>query len=213
MVLVDRQLRAAMLMLALTTGAAFAHGGRSKGPESGVAIPNLTHGQMSVIADFSAEIFSLAARIPHPSQDFQRILNYGNIQKTYCAWGLMPGSATDEDSPFNECSHGYLAAAKELLIRMGSDAPGDRRIVSLTNRVDVAMIQNDNALSICQYSEDGFNTASLLKPDWVAIAYHRPSLTGLLAAIFAAVVGTFALIRLLFTGRNKSLLPRSRTTP
>lgn len=186
---------ATMLMLALSTGAALAHGGRTAGPDSGVEIPNLTHGQMAVIADFSAEIFSLAGRIPRPSQDFQRILNYGNIQKTYCAWGLMPGSATDEDSPFNECSHGYLAAAKDLLIRMGAAAPHDREIVALTNRVDLAMIQNDNALSICQYSEDNFNTAALLKPDWLAVIRHRPSVLSLffLAAIFS--MGLFAVRR------------------
>src|SRR5690606_21128342 len=74
----------------------------------GIPIASLSHGQMTVIADHRSEIMKLAAQERQVDDTFVRLLNYGNIQYTYCLWGLVPGSLSDEESPFNECAHAYL---------------------------------------------------------------------------------------------------------
>src|SRR5690242_10005921 len=79
----------------------------STGETTGISIPSLTHGQMAVIAQYRREILALADRQTARSDDtFFRLRNYVDLQYLYCAWGLVPGSVTDETSPFNECSHG-----------------------------------------------------------------------------------------------------------
>jgi hypothetical protein len=91
---------------------------------------------MPVIADYSDEIIALAARQYNPGQEFQRVVNYAHIQQTYCVWGLVPGSVTDESSPFNECSHAYLAATKDVLRRMTAMPQHDPRVDDLARRMD-----------------------------------------------------------------------------
>src|ERR1700712_315485 len=107
----------AVLLLAMAFPAC-AHRIGTSGPTSGISIPSLTHGQMSVIADYRGRILDLASRQLDTDLTFRRLMNYGNIQYTYCLWGLVPGSLRDEDSPFNECSHAYLSAAQALLVYM-----------------------------------------------------------------------------------------------
>ena len=43
-----------------------------------------------------------------------RLEDYLSLQSFACLWGMVPGSITDEDSPFNECAHAYLAAGYAL---------------------------------------------------------------------------------------------------
>ena len=62
----------------------------------------------------------LASRAVDTSEPFRRVLNYAEIQYSYCLWGRMPGSVTDEESPFNECAHAYLAATKAVLLAMAT---------------------------------------------------------------------------------------------
>ena len=178
---------AAALLLLAGSGAAEAHSGRAVGgPDNGIAIDNLTHGQMSVIARHSRAILDLAARVPAPDQDFRRVLNYARIQQTYCAWGLMPGAVSDETSPFNECSHAYLAASRDLLLRMAALPGGDGRIDGLMRAVELDMMQNRTGVELCLYSDERFNTANILRPDWGAVPGHGASLAALVLAALAA---------------------------
>ncbi len=69
---------------------------------------------MAVISGYRGAILDLAQRQTQTDPTFRRLYNHGNLQYTYCLWGLMPGSLMDEESPFNECSHAYLATTKAL---------------------------------------------------------------------------------------------------
>lgn len=95
-----------------------AHGGGSSGSQAGIPIPSLTHGEMAVIDPYYRRIVALAAAATDTDETFRRVLNFAQIQRSYCLWGVMPGGISDEESPFNECSHAYLAAAKAVLLRM-----------------------------------------------------------------------------------------------
>ena len=184
--------------VSIASGAAYAHSGNAQaGPDSGVKIPGVTHGQMAVIGQFSGQITDLASRQFVPDEDFRRILNYARIQQTYCAWGLMPGSVSDEASPFNECSHAYLAALQSILLRMTAMSPPDPRVAILAHSVDVAMIEEGSGLILCAFSAETFNTALILKPDWWAVPYHQASLASLLAATLIALAMIAAAARFL----------------
>lgn len=178
-----RLLAAAFALLAWL-GPAGAHSGKAPaGPDSGIGIPALTHGQMAGMAPSNRAILDLAARQPAPDSEFQRVLNFARIQQAWCAWGLMPGGVSDESSPFNPCSHAYLAASRDLLLRMA--ATPDPRAAALLRRVELDMIANSSATELCAFSGDGFNTAQVVKADWSAALTHPKSLATLLALVSA----------------------------
>ncbi len=131
---------------------------------------------MAVISHYGGDILALAGRHTRPDDDFRRILNYARIQKTYCAWGLVPGSVTDEASPFNECSHAYLAAVSDILRRMMGEPHRAAEIDLLAVRINRSMLINGAALQLCRFSGETFNTASTLKPDWAGVPFHPESL-------------------------------------
>ena len=194
----------------LTATGVQAHSGRGPaGPESGVKIPGVTHGQMAVIDSYAGQIVDMAERQFAPDEEFRRILNYVRIQKTYCAWGLMPGAVTDETSPFNECSHAYLAAVQNLLVRMSNMPQQNRNVQDLSRTVDMAMMSGGTGLILCAYSGETFNTAQLLRPNWGAALAHAPSLSALLAALLAACALLYGAARLvgLTGGQAQSVTP------
>jgi len=167
--------------------------------DSGIAIPALTHGQMAVIADHRAEILALAARLPRTDERFRRLLNFGKLQHTYCLWGLVPGSLRDEASPFNECSHAYLSATQALLVAMRNmndpRSPLGGEIEALVSRIDAEMVRKGASFVLCQYSADGFNTASLVRPDLAAVPFHAPSAFSFAALALAMGAGVVGLAR------------------
>lgn len=173
----------------IAPGAVLAHGsGQPFLPEDGIAIPSLTHGQMAVIARHRAEILTRAARHYPPDDTLRRLTNYAAIQRAWCLWGLMPGTVSDEASPFNICAHAYLAATRDALLRLDQLRPDDRGVSALIYRVDHEMIAEGSALALCQYSADGFSTALLIRPDWRNLWSHFPSLAAL-ALVLAGVAG------------------------
>lgn len=177
----------AMSLIACQATAANAHVARSGNTAvTGVPIPEITHGQMPVIAGHLSEILALAARQPAPATDFHRVLNYAKIQRTFCLWGLVPGSISDEASPFNACSHAYLAAARDLLIRMTAGG-GTPAAVELARRVDGDMIRASTALQFCNYSALPYDTAKVVWPIWADVAGHPATISSLggLAAVLA----------------------------
>jgi hypothetical protein len=178
----------ATTLLVMLAVPAWAHSGSSAPPPPGIQIPSLTHGQMAVIARYRGQIIDLAQRQTVTDPTFRRLYNHGNLQFTYCLWGLMPGSIGDEESPFNECSHAYLATAKALLTYMAtmpSAAPGAKALIS---DIDADMVRAGASWILCQYSGEAFSTGAVIEPRWRGMLFHPPSLAVLLVAL-AALAG------------------------
>jgi hypothetical protein len=149
--------------------------GRQTPPDS-ISIPNLSHGQMAVIADNRTAILDLAARQMPTDPTMRRLQAFINLQFFDCMWGIVPRSLEDENSPFNECSHAYLAATRALLVHL-QDMPGDRAAVrSLVAKIEREMLNNSASLVMCRYSDEPFNTAERIEPHWGEIPFHLPSM-------------------------------------
>ena len=188
-----------LLAILLAAGMAEAHRSAANADESGIPIPALTHGQMAGIAAYRGEILDLAARQARTDETFRRLLTFGNIQYAYCLWGLVPGSLRDEASPFNECSHAYLSATQALLVHMravnAEGSPLRLDIEALVSRIDADMVRNGASFVLCQFSGQNFNTASMVRPDWIAVPFHLPSLSAFATIAGLIGLGTMALAR------------------
>ena len=177
------------MVLALWTLPAGAHRISSRdGPApDGIAIPSLTHGQMAVISDNLSSIRALAsARIGFDMTTW-RLEDYLNLQSFACLWGIVPRSIADEDSPFNECAHAYLAAGRALLLQLRA-APGvDHKAVNaLIGKIEVEMLANGASLTLCRYSDEPFNTNDIIFPRWSEAPFHAPTV-GFAAAVLVAI--------------------------
>jgi hypothetical protein len=196
-------MRAAALFLlgsALAAAPAFpaaAHRRSADADISGIPIPGLTHGQMAVIAGYRGAILNLAGQQTPTDDTFRRLLNFGNIQYTYCLWGLAPGGVSDEASPFNECSHAYLSAAQALLVHMRGMAANNparlEAVEALVSRIDAEMVRKGSSFVLCQFSGETFNTATIIRPDWGALPSHPPSLLAFAGLALILTAGPFAL--------------------
>lgn len=192
------RLIALVLAAAALPSLSFAHGGGSGGNGAGLLIPALSHGEMAVLAPYHSAVVELARSAADTDEPFRRMLNFAEIQYAYCLWGTMPGSVTDEESPFNECSHAYLAATKSVLLKM-RDMPREAALAGdLVSRIDAEMALNSMSLITCQYSGETFNTADIIKPRWTSVPFHAPSaftLSGAALLVSAAGWGSARLLR------------------
>lgn len=152
----------------------------------GIRVPSLTHGQMAVIASNKGAILSLAERQMHADDVLKRLLNFVNIQFSFCLWGLVPGSIADDASPFNECSHAYLAATRSLLVHMQATADSPA-VDALTAKIDREMLQNNASLTLCRYSDEPFNTAQVIYPQWGDVPFHLPTLLTFFSLLLMAM--------------------------
>lgn len=182
-------LLAAWLPLLAAAPPALAHR-RTAGPTDGILIAGISHGEMAILDAHRRAIVARAARKPLTDETFRRVLNYARIQHAFCLWGLAPGSVADEESPFNECSHAYLAAAKDLLVRMRAMPDMDAATRALGERVDRDLLLA-GALEVCSYSADTFNTADVIRPRWAQMTVHPPTLMAF-GGLAAAGVGMTA---------------------
>jgi hypothetical protein len=201
-----RALLRALLVCAAT--AAEAHRTTPADPKAdGLPIPSLTHGQMAVIADNLSAIRALAdAQFP-TDPTMRRLQGYVNLQSFACLWGLAPRSLTDEESPFNECAHAYLAGARALLLHL-KEMPGDRRPVdALVGKIEIEMLANHAALTLCRYSDEPFNTGEILWPHWREIPRHAPTALAGGAVLLALASAATALARLAAATRPVAPLP------
>jgi hypothetical protein len=180
-----------------------AHGFRPAGPAEGIRIPSLTHGQMAVLAGYRGEIMDLAARHADTDEAFRRVMNYANIQYSVCMWGLVPGSITDETSPFNECSHGYLAATRTVLQRMQDMPAPHPRVDDLASRIDADMVRHQASLVLCQYSDEAFYTGAVIYPNWPDVLKYPPSLMAFGAFGLFAIGAFGAVVRATRSGSKK----------
>ncbi|MDX8442986.1 hypothetical protein [Mesorhizobium australafricanum] len=177
----------------MLAASAQAHSGSSTPPPPGIQIPSLTHGQMAVIARYRGDILDLAQRQTVTDPTFRRLYNHGNLQFTYCLWGLMPGSLGDEESPFNECSHAYLATAKALLTYMATMPSAEREAKALISDIDADMVRSGASWILCQFSGESFSTGAVVEPSWRDMFFHLPSLAVLLATVAALVAGGWSI--------------------
>ncbi|QKK22536.1 hypothetical protein [Rhizobium hidalgonense] len=187
----------AVAAFCVLAGNAFAHGSSAGGSRAGLDIPEISHGEMAVISDYRSRIIELASRAVDTNEPFRRVLNYAEIQYSYCLWGRVPGSVMDEESPFNECAHAYLAAAKAVLMAMREMPREAVAAGEIFSAVDADMVRRGLALVTCQFSGQAFNTADVVKPQWSGIPFHAASMASLTA--FASLLGfaVFGLCRFL----------------
>jgi len=180
---------AALFMLGAPPSPAHRISTRSGPPPEGISIPSLTHGQMAVISDNLSAIRALASARVGFDMTAWRLEDYLNLQSFACLWGIVPGSIRDEQSPFNECAHAYLAAARALLLQL-REAPGvDYNAVdALTSKIEMEMLADGASLTLCRYSDEPFNTNEVIWPHWSEIPFHAPTLAAL-GAVFALITG------------------------
>lgn len=187
-------MRRTLLLVALLSGAATSAGAHSAGsPAPGLEIPALTHGQMQVIAGHRAAILTLADRQGQTDPRFRRLMNHARLQHTYCLWSLMPGSVSDEASPFNACTHAALAASLALLDHMETMPAAADAANTLHHAIDGAMMAAGTASELCAHSATTFSTGAVVTPDWRALPGHSPSLAVVLGGI--ALLGAPLLVR------------------
>ncbi|MCS0504738.1 hypothetical protein [Ancylobacter mangrovi] len=182
---------AALALLACLALPAAAHHRRTGSEASGLPIPNLTHGEMAVVARYAGAIRDLAGSPIRTDPTFWRLNNFVELQRTFCLWLMVPGSIDDEASPFNECAHAYLAGLRALLGHM-EGLPGAKAAAqALTSTMQIEMIRNGALFQLCQYSEEGFRTGEIIKPDWSAVPLHFASMVtiGGIGILMASGVG------------------------
>jgi hypothetical protein len=179
---------AALVVLAASPSYAHRISTRSGLPPAGVSIPSLTHGQMAVIRDDLPAIRALASARLRFDLTTWRLVDYLNLQSFACLWGIVPGSITDEESPFNECAHAYLAAGRALLLQLAHEPAADHKSINpLISKIEVEMLADGASLNLCRYSDEPFNTNEIIWPQWGMAPFHPP--TAMMAVAAFAVLG------------------------
>ena len=180
---------AALFMLGTSPSHAHRISTRTGPPPEGISIPSLTHGQMAVIRDNLPAIRALASARVGFDLTTWRLEDYLNLQSFACLWGVVPGSITDEESPFNECAHAYLAAGRALLLQLSREPGADHKAIdALIGKIEVEMLADGASMNLCRYSDEPFNTNEVIWPHWSGIPFHPPSLAAL-GAVFGLIAG------------------------
>ena len=110
-----------------------------------------------------------------------------NLQSFACLWGIVPGSITDEDSPFNECAHAYLASGRALLLQLAHEPGADHKSIdALVGKIEVEMLAEGASINLCRYSDEPFNTNEIIWPHWSMAPFHPP--TAMMAGAAFAVL-------------------------
>lgn len=208
------------ILVALAGSSAFAasamaHGAPSSGSRAGLSIPSISHGEMAILSAYSGRIVALAQAAEDTNEPFRRVLNYSQIEHAACMWGLMPGSVTDEASPFNECSHAYLAAVKLVLFDMRSMSAEAARANDLVSAIDKDMVLGGMALIVCEFSNETFNTADYVFPNWLDVPFHAPSALAGLGTVMAGLAAAWGAGGAIRGGSNgaRPRLPSSHNGP
>lgn len=178
----------------MITPACAHHRNANDGPIRGVAIPAISHGEMPVVARYRSEILALAARQPVTDPTLRRLAGFISLQTFACFWGLVPGSLSDETSPFNECTHAYLAGTRALLAHMTS-MPGEQSAAKALDARMRAEIANDPTSNVvCSNSSQTFDSADVIGPDWQLAPAHVPTVLTFLLLFMVTATG-FLVVR------------------
>jgi len=153
----------------------------------GVAIAAISHGEMPIVASYRSRILDLARRQPVTDPTLRRLAGFVSLQYFACFWGLVPGSLTDEQSPFNECSHAYLTGARALLAHMVAMPGNQSAAKELQARIDAEIAADPGAAAQCLNSSQSFDSADVISPDWQLAPSHAPTVLtfAALAALLA----------------------------
>ena len=176
----------AAVLAMLVIPPATAHHQSADGPIRGVAISAISHGEMPVVARYRSRIIELVARQPVTDPTLRRLAGFVSLQHFACFWGLVPGSLADEQSPFNECSHAYLAGARALLAHMTAMPGNQSAAKELEARIAAEIAADPTAQAVCSNSSQTFDSADVIGPDWQLAPKHAP--TVLTFSLFAALV-------------------------
>ena len=163
------------------------------GPHNGLFVPPVMHPQMPAMAAEAGATRRVAEQLLWDDRDGRRLLQFLEYQSFACLWGRVPGSITDENSPFNRCAHAYLAGVQALLVRLQL-VRGDHAAV---RRLTQAIADDPMAAApLCQFSAEGFWTGTIIGPDWPDLLHHPEVLTwfgGLLllagSSVFLVIAG------------------------
>jgi hypothetical protein len=179
---------AVVSILAVTPAGAH-HQGSSDGPIRGVAIPAISHGEMPIVAKYRSQVLDLASRQPVTDPTLRRLAGFVSLQTFSCFWGLVPGNLSDEQSPFNECSHAYLAGVRELLGHMTAMPGNQSAAKALEARMDAEIAANPNRNVVCSNSGQIFDSADVIGPDWQLAPLHVPTVLTFSAFVMLFVAG------------------------
>jgi hypothetical protein len=186
---------AVVSMLAASTPVWAHHQPPHEGANIGVAIPAITHGEMLVVAKYRAQILDLAARQPRTDPTLRRLAGFVSLQHFACFWGLVPGSLSDEASPFNECFHADLAGTRALLAHM-VEMPGDRSSAKALKAQIEREIASDPAFGVlCSNSSEAFDSGIVIGPDWQLAPAHVPTILTFFALVVLAAGGFWGVSR------------------
>lgn len=167
-------MRRLCMALVLASGAwgapeiARAHGFGAPEDQSGFAIPSIDHSAMQVIAPFRDRIVILARGAASVDAELSALLLHNQMQAANCLWLLVPGSLTDEDNPFNECAHADMAGLKAMVERLSQIPQTEDAARTLISDLDHDMVLAGTSFVLCAFSRENFNTASQVRPDWLA---------------------------------------------
>ena len=182
----------AVLSILTVTPAGAHHQGSNDGPMRGVAIPAISHGEMPVVARYRGQILDLAGRQPVTDPTLRRLAGFVSLQNFACFWGLVPGSLSDEHSPFNECSHAYLAGVRALLAHMTAMPGNQSAAKDIEARIDAEIAGDPNRNVVCSNSNEAFDSADVIGPDWQLAPMHVPTVLTFSAFFILAAAGLAA---------------------
>lgn len=185
----------AVLSILAVTPAGAHHQGSNDGPIRGVAIPAISHGEMPVVARYRSQILDLAVRQPVTDPILRRLAGFVSLQTFACFWGLVPGSLSDEQSPFNECSHAYLAGVRALLAHMTAMPGNQSAAKDIEARIDAEIAGDPNRNVVCSNSSQAFDSADVIGPDWQLAPMHVPTVLTFSAFVLLAAAGLAAVGR------------------
>ncbi|MGC2781740.1 MAG: hypothetical protein WA418_39495 [Bradyrhizobium sp.] len=161
----------------------------------GVVVPAIGHGEMLVVARYRSDILDLAQRQPLTDPTLRRLMGFVSLQHFACLWGLVPGSLTDEASPFNECSHADVAGTRALLAHMGT-MPGDQSAAkALEARIAADIAADPVFAALCSNSSETFDSGVIVGPEWRLAPSHGPTVLTCLSVLVLAAAGAWLLSR------------------
>jgi hypothetical protein len=179
------------------------HAHRVPGVVTGISIPNLSHDQLRVMSRYKGAVLSLADRQSRLDAEARALQNFVNLQFSYCLWGLVPDAISNEESPFNECTHAYLAGTKALLERLRHSAEAHVAADELAGKIDVAMLKEATLAAICGNGIEPFNSAEVIMPVWRGMEFNP---LAMLLGAFLLLPGGAIAVRLV-SAKRVSLQP------
>lgn len=180
-----------------------------EGAMRGIAIPAIAHGEMLILAKYRARILEIAARQFPTDPTLRRLTDFVNLQFFACFWGLVPGSLSDERSPFNECSHAYLAGATAILAHVAA-MPGDQSSAKeLQSRIAKELASDPTFGALCMNSNEVFDSGTIIGPDWGLVPMHLPTMLSF-SLVIIAVALSFLCAVVSLSRRRSSVGPGPR---